>query len=70
MAIRDLIPWTKNQQLATTGDAYDPFLTLHREMNRLFDDSAGSATSAASAPRGWKASFPGRASNSVRPRRP
>ena len=38
MAIRDLIPWNKNQQLATTGDAYDPFLTLHREMNRLFDD--------------------------------
>ena len=38
MAIRDLIPW-KNQQLATTGEAYDPFLTLHREMNRLFDDA-------------------------------
>jgi HSP20 family protein len=38
MAIRDLIPWNKNQQLATTGEAYDPFLTLHREMNRLFDD--------------------------------
>lgn len=37
-AIRDLIPW-KNQQLATTGEAYDPFLTLHREMNRLFDDA-------------------------------
>ena len=38
MAIRDLIPWNKNQQLATTGEAHDPFLTLHREMNRLFDD--------------------------------
>ena len=38
MAIRDLIPWNKNQQLATTTEAYDPFLTLHREMNRLFDD--------------------------------
>lgn len=38
MAIRDLIPWNKNQQLATTGEAYDPFMTLHREMNRLFDD--------------------------------
>jgi HSP20 family protein len=37
MAIRDLIPWNKNQQL-TRGEAYDPFLTLHREMNRLFDD--------------------------------
>jgi HSP20 family protein len=39
MAIRDLIPWnSKNQQLPTSGEAYDPFLTLHREMNRLFDD--------------------------------
>ena len=37
MAIRDLIPWNKNQ-LPTTGEAYDPFLTFHREMNRLFDD--------------------------------
>lgn len=39
MAFRDLIPWNRNQQLATTGEAYDPFLTLHREMNRLFDDA-------------------------------
>ena len=38
MAIRDLIPWNKNQQLATTGEPNDAFLTLHREMNRLFDD--------------------------------
>ena len=37
MAIRDLIPWNKNQ-LARTGDVYDPFFTFHREMNRLFDD--------------------------------
>src|SRR6201988_1111252 len=37
MAIRDLIPWNKNQ-LPATGDVYDPFLTFHREMNRLFDD--------------------------------
>jgi HSP20 family protein len=38
MAIRDLIPWTRNQELAPARDTYDPFLTLHREMNRLFDD--------------------------------
>lgn len=37
MAIRDLIPWNKNQ-LSTTSDVYDPFVTFHREMNRLFDD--------------------------------
>jgi HSP20 family protein len=38
MGFRDLIPWTKGQQLATGREAFDPFLTLHREMNRLFDD--------------------------------
>ena len=38
MAFRDLIPWTKNQELAPARDSFDPFLTLHREMNRLFDD--------------------------------
>lgn len=38
MAIRDLIPWTKTQALAPTRESFDPFLTLHREMNRLFDD--------------------------------
>ena len=36
MDIRDLVPWTKDQQLSTRQEA--PFLTLHREMNRLFDD--------------------------------
>ncbi len=38
MTSRDLIPWTRNHQLTTRGEAYDPFLTLHREMNRLFQD--------------------------------
>ena len=38
MAIRDLIPWSKPQELAPARDGFDPFLTLHREMNRLFDD--------------------------------
>jgi HSP20 family protein len=28
----------QNQELAPARDSYDPFLTLHREMNRLFDD--------------------------------
>ena len=39
MGIRDLVPWTKSQQLSTGREAFDPFLTLHREMNRLFDDA-------------------------------
>jgi len=38
MAFRDLIPWSKNQELAPARDSFDPFLTLHREMNRLFED--------------------------------
>lgn len=38
MAFRDLIPWTKNQELVPTRDSFDPFMTLHREMNRLFED--------------------------------
>jgi HSP20 family protein len=38
MGFRDLVPWTRNQQLTPARDAFDPFWTLHREMNRLFDD--------------------------------
>lgn len=38
MAFRDLIPWSRNQELVPARDSVDPFLTLHREMNRLFDD--------------------------------
>jgi HSP20 family protein len=37
MGFRDLIPWSKNQDLARREEQ-NPFLTLHREMNRLFDD--------------------------------
>ena len=40
MNMRDLIPWGRREQ--TTPSRYreegDPFMTLHREMNRLFDD--------------------------------
>jgi HSP20 family protein len=38
MSVRDLIPWTKGQQLSTGRESFDPFLTLHREMNRIFDE--------------------------------
>jgi HSP20 family protein len=38
MGIRDLVPWTKGHQLLTRQEPFDPILTLHREMNRLFDD--------------------------------
>jgi HSP20 family protein len=39
MTIRDLVPRRRNQELAPTRDSFDPFMTLHREMNRLFDDA-------------------------------
>src|SRR5436309_1476 len=43
MALRDLIPWNNNgsRAMAARGNsaAADPFLALHREMNRLFDDA-------------------------------
>lgn len=42
MAMRDLIPWGRESSsrlptFAATGET-NPFLSLHREMNRLFDD--------------------------------
>src|SRR5947209_14290301 len=42
VSMRDLIPWGRNRNLPapTTGDNANPFLALHREMNRIFDDFA------------------------------
>ncbi|HEY0939582.1 MAG TPA: Hsp20/alpha crystallin family protein [Steroidobacter sp.] len=42
MSVRDLIPWRRgNEQTPTVYRDADrnPFLALHREMNRLFDDA-------------------------------
>ena len=40
MAIKDLIPWNSGSRAMTTqrGTDVHPFLALHREMNRMFDD--------------------------------
>lgn len=41
MAMRNLIPWNRNNNAvpSTFNDRdQDPFLSLHREVNRLFDD--------------------------------
>jgi HSP20 family protein len=40
MSVRDLIPWGRSNQVPTSFRDSDrnPFLSLHREMNRLFDD--------------------------------
>ena len=41
MAVRDLIPWGRSGTSAPTryGEGADPFVTLRREMDRLFDDA-------------------------------
>lgn len=39
MTMRDLIPWgRRGQNPGRPHEDTDPFMTLHREMNRLFDD--------------------------------
>jgi len=42
MNMRDLIPWGRKERSSVPtsfrNDEFSPFLTLHREMNRLFDD--------------------------------
>ncbi|MGA9089707.1 MAG: Hsp20/alpha crystallin family protein [Bradyrhizobium sp.] len=41
MAIRDLMPWNSNRDRGIgipSGIDASPLLTLHREMNRMFDD--------------------------------
>ena len=41
MSVRDLIPWGRSSNQAPTvfrDDDRNPFLSLHREVNRLFDD--------------------------------
>lgn len=42
MSVRDLIPWNRNNGNQVPSllrdDDRDPFLSLHREVNRLFDD--------------------------------
>ena len=40
MALRDLIPWNNgSRDLSLHRNEPNPFLALHREMNRLFDDA-------------------------------
>lgn len=42
MGFRDLIPWTSANGIQRRDDT-NPFLSLQREMNRLFDDVFGSS---------------------------
>lgn len=39
MSMRDLIPWNRGRGVTVRrSEDANPFLTLHREMNRVFDD--------------------------------
>jgi HSP20 family protein len=39
MSVRDLVPWNRGRDVTVRrGEEANPFLALHREMNRLFDD--------------------------------
>jgi HSP20 family protein len=42
MALRDLIPWSRSREFMPDlwrDEGMNPFLTLHREMNRLMDEA-------------------------------
>lgn len=41
MSVRDLIPWSRsgNRDVAAKSDQHNPFLSLHREINRIFDEA-------------------------------
>ena len=47
MNMRDLIPWGGSNLAAGRGDVGNPVWSLHREMNRLFDDFHRGFTGAA-----------------------
>ncbi|WP_105403280.1 MULTISPECIES: Hsp20/alpha crystallin family protein [Neorhizobium] len=65
MSVRDLIPWGRNNgnqvpSLLRDNDR-DPFLSLHREVNRLFDDvfrGFGSGLSSLSAANSFGGGWP------------
>jgi len=40
MAMKDLVPWNRGRDVSVRrGEDVNPFLSLHREMNRLFDNA-------------------------------
>jgi HSP20 family protein len=60
MNVQSLLPWVRSEQVPTPLEqgAQDPFLALHRDVNRLFDETFRSFTGASLAERmagvgGW-----------------
>src|SRR3984893_14076699 len=60
MNMRDLIPWTRSQDSLPDlfrDDRTSPFLTLHREMNRLLDEAVRGFASLPSSLSGRRSDF-------------
>ena len=59
MSMRDLMPWGRNRNEPASRQPYNanPFLALHHEMNRIFDDFSRSFDLPMSAP-GWSTGWP------------
>jgi len=60
MALTDLIPWGRQRSLAPTRfvEENDPFLALHRNMNRMLDDFSSSFGLPAMSRNAWQAGWP------------
>ncbi len=60
MALTDLIPWGRNRSLAPTrfSEDSDPFLSLHRDMNRVLDEFTRGFGVAAPSRSDWSAAWP------------
>jgi HSP20 family protein len=60
MSMRDLIPWGRNQNVSTSRSTenVNPFLALHREMNRMFDDFSRSFDLPTMFSQGWSGGWP------------
>ena len=61
MAIKDLVPWNnRNREVGfSRGTDVHPFFTLHRELNRMFDDAFRGFDLAPFGLTSWSADGPG-----------
>jgi len=59
MKVRNLVPWSKNRNVAPRdAEGTNPFLALHREMNRLFDNFFEGFDTPLESRFGWSSSWP------------
>ncbi len=60
MTLSDLVPWGRNHTIsnARLGDDSDPFVTLQRSMNRIFDDFTSGFGVPSLTRNGWTGTWP------------